>query len=190
MEYMWRSDLSNARRAAAQEGNDEPQSSDPGAPALSATLEGPANMSLGKKINIVAHITLEGNKPVTFHTHRIKNTFRMFRRRVQGKSPGDRERSDATWVPGDDDETPRYFIADDADGTDLSAGPASEDHLHVRFTGVELGWWDWGDADAHDQTEAWLPCFISGDVIDPRDNNGRPKARVGGLRDVEFVIED
>ncbi|OAQ67454.1 kinesin light [Purpureocillium lilacinum] len=207
MEYLWRSELSNTRRAAAEVDDDHTQHSDPGAPVFSTTLEGPAEKSLSNKIKIVARITLEGSKPVTFHTHRINSAFRLFRRGHDEPHGGEGGSGDA-WVPCDRDETLGYFIVDDPDvrvhvarhedfvslrpgeswtyeyvahepgGADFPADTVPGDRFRVRFAGVELDWWNWGDAEAHEQTEVSLPCFISGDVVDPRDNDGRPKARV------------
>ncbi|KAJ6446959.1 NAD(P)-binding domain-containingprotein [Purpureocillium lavendulum] len=220
MEYQWRSDESNTRRAAAEVEDQQPQQSDTGAPILTTELEAPGNTSLDKKITVVSRMAIKGNRAITFHTHRINSGFRLFRCRsqaAQGEDEG--EDHESAWLPCDRDETLGYFIVDDPDvrvrvtkhedfvtlhpgqswtyeyvvhepeGGDLPADTAPGDRFRVRFVGVELDWWDWGSADEHAETEVSLPCFINGDVVQPRDNDGRPTARLGGSQGVEFEVE-
>lgn len=149
-----------------------------------------------------------------FHTHRVHSAFELFRRR-----PG--SGNDTVWEECPCDETQGFLIVDDPDkrvlvsshedfsslrpgetwsdeyavhhpsGGDIPADAAAGDRFRVRFAGVELDWWDWGDAEEHGTrgTEVSLPCFVKGDVTDPRHNDGRPRVRIAASNDVEFVVK-
>lgn len=69
---------------------------------------------------------------------------------------------------------------------DTTAG----DVFRIWYAGGELDWWDWGDDTQHANTEVVLPCFLNGAVIEPRDNNSRPKARVMASDSLDFVVQD
>ncbi|KAK4118577.1 hypothetical protein N657DRAFT_583394 [Parathielavia appendiculata] len=56
------------------------------------------------------------------------------------------------------------------------------------FNGAVVDWWDWGGAEEHAETVVTLPCWITGRVIDPRDNGGRPRLVVTHSAPVEFRV--
>ncbi len=41
--------------------------------------------------------------------------------------------------------------------------------------GAMVDWWDWGAKDEHQNTVVELPYQLDGEVVDPPDNNGKPK---------------
>lgn len=54
--------------------------------------------------------------------------------------------------------------------------------------GFELDWWDWGGQQEHELTTVMLPCFRKGRVLEPKDNEGRPKIVVPASNALEFSI--
>ncbi|KFA73449.1 hypothetical protein S40288_10885 [Stachybotrys chartarum IBT 40288] len=127
--------------------------------------------------------------------------------------------NETEWIPCPSDESTGFMIVDDPDvhanvaesnlfvslqpgdshsstyrlqsplWNDFPIDATAEDHFCVRFTGVELDWWDWGDAEDQGQTKITLPCFLHADVLEPRDNDGRPVARAPASDCVQFAVE-
>ncbi|CAO2648047.1 Nn.00g089690.m01.CDS01 [Neocucurbitaria sp. VM-36] len=58
------------------------------------------------------------------------------------------------------------------------------------FTGGSMDWWNWGSKADHEKTVVKLPCFIFGPVVDPKDNDGRPRLGVTSSNVVEFSFMD
>ena len=54
------------------------------------------------------------------------------------------------------------------------------------FTGGSMDWWNWGSKADHEETVVKLPCFLWGPVVEPKDNDGRPKLGVTTSNVVEF----
>jgi hypothetical protein len=60
------------------------------------------------------------------------------------------------------------------------------DRFKYVVKGAIVNWWDWGTTEEHRNTVVQLPCWISGDVVEPGDNGGRPKIVVPASNEVEF----
>ncbi|KAB8276494.1 hypothetical protein BDV30DRAFT_224210 [Aspergillus minisclerotigenes] len=57
-----------------------------------------------------------------------------------------------------------------------------------EFSDRVIDWWDWGMKEDHLQTTVKLPCWVKDDVVEPRDNEGRPAIVVPASNAVEFTI--
>ncbi|EIT77531.1 hypothetical protein AO1008_02849 [Aspergillus oryzae 100-8] len=57
-----------------------------------------------------------------------------------------------------------------------------------EFSDRVIDWWDWGMKEDHLQTTVKLPCWVKDDVVEPRDNEGRPAIVVPASNVVEFTI--
>lgn len=62
------------------------------------------------------------------------------------------------------------------------------DIYRYQNKGGAIDWWDWGDREGHANTVVKLPPWLTGEVIDPPDNGGRPKLVVPASNVVEFTI--
>lgn len=80
----------------------------------------------------------------------------------------------------------KQYIGDDSEELPDDAGNG-ESFCYI-FTGTTLDWWDWGSKTHHEGTVVMLPCFLWGPVVNPRDNNGRPKLSVPESNVVEFTL--
>ncbi|KAE8398268.1 hypothetical protein BDV37DRAFT_291155 [Aspergillus pseudonomiae] len=57
-----------------------------------------------------------------------------------------------------------------------------------EFTDRVLDWWDWGTKEDQLRTTVKLPCWVGAEVIEPRDNEGRPAVVVPASNVVVFTI--
>lgn len=213
LEWKWRCDEAAKRRdlAAATAPSDSQPSDNPEITTiLKMELEPPTTQTLGKQIKIIGRVSLKDTspdaKPITFHTRRVDGGFRLFRRR----------QNNSTWEVCPRDDSTGFIIVDNPDvrvnvsehdafvsikpgetstfeytpsDADLPKDSAPGDMFRVRYAGVELDWWDWGSADDHANTEVSLPCFIDGDVVEPRDNGGRPRSQISSSNNVDFLVQ-
>jgi hypothetical protein len=62
------------------------------------------------------------------------------------------------------------------------------DVFRYRVMRSEVDWWDWGSMEDHRETVVKLPCYINGDVTEPKDNGGRPKLLVPASEWFEFTL--
>jgi hypothetical protein len=60
------------------------------------------------------------------------------------------------------------------------------DRFKYVVKGAVVDWWDWGTKEDHKDTVVKLPCWISGHVVEPADNNGRPKLVVPVSNEAKF----
>jgi hypothetical protein len=60
------------------------------------------------------------------------------------------------------------------------------DKFKYVIKGAVVDWWNWGAKEQHRDTVVQLPCWIAGDVVEPKDNDGRPKLVVPKSNEVEF----
>lgn len=60
------------------------------------------------------------------------------------------------------------------------------DEFKYVIKGAVVDWWDWGTKEEHRETAVKLPCFVNGDLEEPRDNGGRPKLFVPASNEVYF----
>ncbi|KAJ5884632.1 hypothetical protein N7495_009142 [Penicillium taxi] len=49
------------------------------------------------------------------------------------------------------------------------------DTLRSQFEETQLDWWDWGSKEDHTSTMVTLPFVQGHDVLEPKDNDGRPR---------------
>lgn len=62
------------------------------------------------------------------------------------------------------------------------------DRYQYQYRGGSVDWWVWGDCEEHANTIVKLPPWISGEVVEPTGNEGRPKMMVPASNIVEFTI--
>lgn len=62
------------------------------------------------------------------------------------------------------------------------------DVFRYRVSRAEMSWWDWGSIDDHRETMVKLPCWVKGDVTDPKDNGRRPSLVVPVSEWFEFTL--
>ncbi|GMF70089.1 unnamed protein product [Aspergillus oryzae] len=183
----------------------EPLSRVPGAPVLSLNIEcSPTfakDQSKKATVHVIYHSSCKGpddSTPITFHTVNLLSG-NLQRRRGQN------------WEYFESEEMP-YQIYDDPDievtpgrhadfislqpgeqwtRTDSLELPSDIDIGEVfkyEFSDRVIDWWDWGMKEDHLQTTVKLPCWVKDDVVEPRDNEGRPAIVVPASNVVEFTI--
>jgi hypothetical protein len=62
------------------------------------------------------------------------------------------------------------------------------DVFRSRVERAEVDWWDWGGMEEHSETAVKVPCYIKGDVTEPKDNGGRPRLQVPASEWFEFTL--
>lgn len=60
------------------------------------------------------------------------------------------------------------------------------DMFRFQYEGKILDWWDWGVREDHIDTLVKLPCFIAADVVDPKNNGGRPELLMPAPNAIQF----
>ncbi|KAF5863773.1 hypothetical protein ETB97_009408 [Aspergillus alliaceus] len=60
------------------------------------------------------------------------------------------------------------------DRLELPSDTKVREVFKYEFTDRVIDWWNWGMKEDHLQTTVKLPCRVSGEVVDPRDNEGQP----------------
>ncbi|KAE8314478.1 hypothetical protein BDV41DRAFT_563611 [Aspergillus transmontanensis] len=74
------------------------------------------------------------------------------------------------------------------DNLELPSDTEVGEVFKYEFNDRVLDWWDWGTKEDHLQTTVKLPCWINSDVLEPKDNEGRPAIVVPASNVVEFTI--
>ncbi|KAB8238197.1 uncharacterized protein BDW43DRAFT_321250 [Aspergillus alliaceus] len=74
------------------------------------------------------------------------------------------------------------------DRLELPSDTKVREVFKYEFTDRVIDWWNWGMKEDHLQTTVKLPCRVSGEVVDPRDNEGQPAIVVSASNVVEFTI--
>ncbi|KAE8416194.1 hypothetical protein BDV36DRAFT_284717 [Aspergillus pseudocaelatus] len=147
------------------------------------------------------HVSFTGPKdstPITFHTFNLLSG-NIQRRRGQ------------TWEYFESEEMP-YQIYDDpdievtpgqhpdfvslypgeswtrTDNLELPSDTEVGEVFKYEFSDRVIDWWDWGMKEDHLQTTVKLPCWVKDDVVEPKDNEGRPAIVVPPSNVVEFTI--
>ncbi|KAF5855658.1 hypothetical protein ETB97_008831 [Aspergillus alliaceus] len=183
----------------------EPLSRVPGAPILSVDIEYSPTFTKDQIKNATVHVIYHSSSkgpgdltPITFH---VANLLEGNLQRQCGQR----------WEYFESEEMP-YQIYDDPD-IEVSPGQHVDfisllpgkswtrmDRLELpsdtrvgevfkyEFTDRVIDWWDWGMKEDHLQTTVKLPCWVSGEVVEPRDNEGRPAIVVPASNVVEFTI--
>ena len=73
--------------------------------------------------------------------------------------------------------------------TGMPSDMANGETFRYVFIGAVVDWWDWGTKVEHEDTTVKLPCWLAGPIVDPKDNDGRPKVVVPASNQVEFDIQ-
>jgi hypothetical protein len=184
---------------------------DPHAPHLSVALECPSTSRQNHLLEVTVKVTYEAQttaRPMTFHKRVFEDdeSYQLGRLR------------NGTWENYDDENGGYGFrIVDDPDvsinvgqhdhfaslqpgeswtttqrigynWTELPDDAANGEAFRYVFTCHSLDWWNWGSKADHEETVVRLPCYISGPVVDPKDNDGRPKLVAPTSNVVEFLF--
>ncbi|KAJ6103768.1 hypothetical protein N7486_003990 [Penicillium sp. IBT 16267x] len=73
---------------------------------------------------------------------------------------------------------------------DLHPDTVVGDTCRFQYWGGRIDWWTWGDREEHANTVVKLPCWMYAPVVDPADNDGRPKTIISSSNSVEFTVVD
>jgi hypothetical protein len=164
------------------------------------------------KISVVYEAAPE-SLPITFHSlpfvswYGPREGYRLYRRRGDKWETVEDDEDDACFMIVDDPDV-AVNVSQDEDFASLQPGQTwttsrqlegrgmgilpddviAGDLFRYVFKGVKLDWWDWGGKTEHIQTIVKLPCFIKGEVVEPKDNGGRQKLVVPASNFVEFTI--
>ncbi|KAB8225130.1 hypothetical protein BDV33DRAFT_198972 [Aspergillus novoparasiticus] len=74
------------------------------------------------------------------------------------------------------------------DNLELPSDTEVGEVFKYEFNDRVLDWWDWGTKEDHLQITVKLPCWINSDVLEPKDNEGRPAIVIPASNVVEFTI--
>ncbi|KAE9376049.1 hypothetical protein N431DRAFT_481211 [Stipitochalara longipes BDJ] len=189
----------------------------PEAPVLIITLEGDgSHMTRNGQFIVTSQVTykplgsIKEAKPITFHIYEFDSAYRLYRLREGKWKRCETEDSTMTGFIMVDLPDEKVNVSQNKDFVSLRPGESwitqqtvqkagwthipddsvVGDTFRYVFKGATLDWWDWGDDEDHAGTEVTLPCFHWASVVEPPDNNGRPKLVVPGSNIVEFSIVD
>ncbi|KAM7197071.1 hypothetical protein V8F33_005730 [Rhypophila sp. PSN 637] len=64
------------------------------------------------------------------------------------------------------------------------------DRFKYVFKGATVDWWDWGTKEDHmaKETVVYLPSWLLSEVVQPKNNGGRPRILVAGSNELEFTV--
>lgn len=155
-------------------------------------------------------------RPVTFRhwTLESENHFDYQLRRRRGGSEGEWEDSalveydGCRWAIYDEDDVEVFVGQREDDFASLRSGESWDSSTYLNYPGdvdlprdslpgdefryrvirSETDWWEWGTMEDHRDTAVKLPCYIRGEVTDPKDNGGRPKLVVPASEWFEFTL--
>jgi hypothetical protein len=71
--------------------------------------------------------------------------------------------------------------------TDLPEDSQPGDQFKYIMKGSRVDWWDWGTKEDHRETPVTLDCVTTAELVEPRDNGGRPKLIVPASNVVYFT---
>lgn len=181
---------------------------------LSMTLDGSSQMARHGDMVITTKVSYEKSvdtvdaRPIIFHTHRFVPPYNIYRLRSSKWTRCETEDSTMTgWILVDNPDVP-VNVSENSKFVSLEPGEQWTSQCTVQkhgwshipddtvvgdkfkyvFKGTTLDWWDWGDSKSHSRTVVKLPCFLFGPVVDPKDNDGRPRLVVPGSNALEFSI--
>ncbi|KJK61819.1 hypothetical protein P875_00086737 [Aspergillus parasiticus SU-1] len=183
----------------------EPLSRVPGAPILSLSIECSPTFAKGQSkkatVHVIYHSSCKGpedSTPITFHIVNLLSG-NLQRRRGQGWEFFESEEMPyQTYDDPDIEVTPGQhpnFISlqpgerwTRMDNLELPSDTEVGEVFKYEFNDRVLDWWDWGTKEDHLQTTVKLPCWINSDVLEPKDNEGRPAIVVPASNVIEFTI--
>lgn len=99
---------------------------------------------------------------------------------------GQRAQDFASLRPGE--SWSKWDVLNDPAEIDLPRDSLPGDVFRYRVARSDMDWWDWGTMEDHRDTAVKLPCYINGDVTDPKDNGGRPKLVIPASEWFEFTL--
>jgi hypothetical protein len=173
-------------------------------------LQGPTQIKVGEKPHIKPIITYEGMgnpqqaEDITFHTHALTRypSWGWLQRLRGTKWEVCQSNSNPGFMIVDDPDVPvnvgksdffaslrqgeEWTTEETLDQEEFPGDTAIGDKFRFWYRGLELGWWDWGVKDSHIETRVMLPCYLHGDVVEPKDT-GRPKIIIPATNFVEFT---
>ncbi|KAJ5947379.1 hypothetical protein N7466_000394 [Penicillium verhagenii] len=158
-------------------------------------------------------------KPIIIHKYGFSHDhFRLQRRRPDFNRSKDSDTDPTQWKTYvDDEQNPGYMIVDEPDvevnvtnaslfrclkpgehfvshnllpRSDLHPDTVVGDTYRYQYWGGRVDWWVWGDHEEHASKVVKLPCWLSGKVVDPADNDGKPAILVPSSNFAEFTIVD
>lgn len=150
----------------------------------------------------------EEAKPIIFHIFDFDSGFRLYRLREGKWKQCETEDSTMTGFILVDLPDEKFNVSQDKHFVSLVPGESwtsketiqEKNWTHIPddsvvgdrfrhvFKGATLDWWDWGDREDHAETEVTLPSYHWAPIVEPADNDGRPKLVVPGSNVVEFSI--
>lgn len=183
---------------------------DPDAPRLHVSLECPSSFPSIEILEVVVKVTYEAQKtarPITFHTRVFEDYHNYQLGRLHDgvwRNYDDKYGGFGAWLDVDNPDVP-VIVGQDNNFASLQPGeswttsqkigynwtelPHDADDGEIFgyvFMDVKLDWWDWGSKADHGETVVKLPYFLTGPVVDPRDNDDRPQLVVQNSNVVEF----
>jgi hypothetical protein len=183
----------------------------PNAPRLHVTLECTSSTVSSDALEVVVKVRYEAAetaRPITFHTHLFKDDEYYQLGRLQ----------DGIWRSYEyESASGGFFIVDDPDVavivgqdnhfasltpgeswttsrrigrnyTELPDNARIGEAFRYVFVGAELDWWNWESKNDHSDTVVKLRCYLTGPIVDPKDNEGRPRLVVKPSNDVQFSL--
>jgi hypothetical protein len=183
-------------------------------PTLRVTLECSSFLSQRTSFEVTVTITHEAKaeaRPVVFHTHIFKNpdNYQLYRLQDGKWAEWDDEDGggcggfllvDEPDVAVDISQNERFQslqpgeswvtsqLLHDKTGSVLPDDATDGEEFRYRFNGETVDWWDWGSKAEHAGTVVKLPCWLAGRVVEPKDNNGRPKLVVPTSQMIAFSV--
>ncbi|KAJ7034600.1 hypothetical protein C8F04DRAFT_1101526 [Mycena alexandri] len=190
----------------------------PGAPLLRVTLGCPPILTRGQNFDVTAKVTYDGvsdnsslpARPIILHKYTLDCEGQQLYRRDANRNNWEKcdfpagttgfmivddpdvavqvakHEDFVSLAPGESWST--THMLENQSWTELPSESATGDAFRFRFMGTTVDWWDWGSAEEHVDTVVKVPCFIKSNVVDPRDNDGRPRLVVPGSEFVEFRL--
>lgn len=74
--------------------------------------------------------------------------------------------------------------------SDLHPDTVVGDVCRYQYWGGHVDWWIWDDHEEHAKTVVKLPCWMHACVVDPAENDGRPRLLIPSSNSVEFTVVD
>jgi hypothetical protein len=82
--------------------------------------------------------------------------------------------------------TTQCRVQDGESWTSLPDDVKVGDKFKYVIKGAVVDWWNWGTKEEHRDTVVKLPCWVAGDVVEPKDNDRRPRLVVPESNEAEF----
>lgn len=187
---------------------------DPDAPKLDITLSCSPMLRRSGIFNVAATVTYDAPptaRPITFHDHIFAHPdcYQIYRLDKEKWQVFDNDEGCSGFRIVDDPDISVNVSQDDSfvslqpgaswtttqglqseSWSELPYDLVDGEVLRFVFFGETMEWWDWGTKEEHGDMVVKLPCWITGPVVEPRDNDGRPKLAVPASNIVEFAFRE